>query len=245
MAESRSLPRRSLVAVALASLLPRTARADEPTAPSPAPAAPPAPGAPPAAPAPAPGGPPASSPSTPPVGEPAAERDRTVASTYTIPVEGTDLVIGGAAIDIHAPIEDVKRVLTAFHRYREILPRIQQSRVLAEKDDSTDVYLRAPILHGLAALWGVARFAPFAPWRKRGVQLVGTMVSGNLEKWSGKWLAFPCGEKRTLLKLELFVQVGMPLPTRVVTKWLLWACQKGVTAVRDMAECGKSSVSRD
>jgi hypothetical protein len=189
--------------------------------------------------------PPPASPQGPPVGAPNPDRDRTVASNYTLPVEGTDVVIAGAAIDVHAPLEDVKRVLAAFHRYKEILPRLQQSRVVAENNGVTDVYLRAPILHGLTAVWGVARFAPFAPWRTRGVQLVGTLASGNLRKWSGKWMAFPCGERRTLLKLELFVETGMPIPTRIVNKWLLWASLKGVTAVRDMAECGKSLVSKD
>jgi hypothetical protein len=35
------------------------------------------------------------------------------------------------------------------------------------------------------------------------------------------------------------------MPSRVVNKWLLWACRKGVTAVRDMAECGTSGVAKD
>ena len=65
------------------------------------------------------------------------------------------------------------------------------------------------------------------------------------EKWSGRWLAFPCGEKRTLLKLEMYCEVGIPLPARVVNKWLLWACRKGVTAVRDMAERGAALAGED
>jgi hypothetical protein len=214
------LPRRELCAGALAMLLPRVAFGEEPEK-----------------------APPTASPSVP--KSETEGRDRSVAENYTVPVEGTDLVIAGATIGVNAPLADVKRVLLAFHRYKDILPRLQQSRVVAETDGATDVYMRAPIMNGLAAIWGVVRFTPLTPWRKRGFQLAGARVSGNVEKWTGKWMAFPCGDKRTLLKLELFCEVGLPLPTRVVTKWLLWACNKSVTAVRDMAECGSSSVAKD
>lgn len=229
MADVHDVSRRGFFSVVLASLVPRAALAEDSSSVT-------------AAGEPKPQPTPLSAPST---ESPPPERDRTEASNYTAPIADSELVVCGAVIDVHAPLEDVKRVLAAFHRYKHILPRIQQSRVVAENAGTTDVYLRAPILHGLAAIWGVARFAPFAPWRKRGVQLVGSMVSGNLEKWSGKWMAFPCGERRTLLKLELFAELSMPIPTSVVTKWLLWACRKGVTAVRDMAECGTSHVAKD
>ena len=181
----------------------------------------------------------------PPVPDDAPERDRSVAENYSLPVAGTDLVICGATIGVNAPLASVKRVLLTFHRYKEILPRLQQSRVVAESEGATDVYMRAPIMNGLAAIWGVARFAPVAPWRTRGIQLTGSLVSGNIQKWTGRWMAFPCGERRTLVKVELFCEVGLPIPSRIVTKWLLWACRKSVTAVRDMAECGTSTVAKD
>ncbi|MBM4376543.1 MAG: hypothetical protein FJ095_15785 [Deltaproteobacteria bacterium] len=244
-----TLRRRDLVGVSVALFAPRLARADEPSpshvAPSASPAKPPR-----AANSAPPGASPPSIELRPgtgdaPLGAPTTDRDRTAAATYVIPVAGTDLVIGGAVIDVRAPLADVTKILGEFHRYKEILPRLQQSRVVAEEGDKTDVYMRAPILHGLAAVWGVARFGPFEPYKTRGVQRQGELVSGNIEKWSGRWVAFPCGERRTLLKLELFCRLSIPLPSRVVNKWLLWACRKGVSAVRDMAECGVSSVAKD
>lgn len=175
----------------------------------------------------------------------APERDRSSAENYSVAVEGSDVARAGAAIGIHAPMADVKRVLLAFHGYKDIFPRLKQSRVVNETPVATDVYLRAPIMNGLAAIWGVARFQPVQSWRNRGILLEGALVSGNVEKWSSAWMAFPCGERRTLLKLELYCELGLPIPARIINKWLLWACRKSVSAVRDIAECGRSRVADD
>lgn len=230
-----SVRRRTLLGGAVACLVPSVARADEATANGTASSASP---------------PPSPEPVAPGIGDaplraPIADRDRTEAANYVITMPGTDVITGGAAIDVRAPLADVRKIIGSFHRYKEILPRIQQSRVVAENGGTSDVYLRAPILGGLAALWGVARFKPFQPYKSRGIELAGTLVDGNIDDWQGRWMAFPCGEKRTLLKLEIYCRPSIPIPSRIINKWTLWACLKGVTAVRDMAECGTSSVAKD
>lgn len=176
---------------------------------------------------------------------PAAETDRSVAENYQRAVRDTDLVIGGALIGIHAPLATVKKVLLAFPRYKEIFPRLQQSRIVAEDNGVTDVYVRAPILHGLAHIWGIMRFQPPKPWRTRGIRIDGELVKGNIVAWNGTWMAIPCGKKRTLLKLEMFIEVDVPAPASAVNHSMLWATRKGVTAVRDIAECGQSDVKND
>jgi hypothetical protein len=176
---------------------------------------------------------------------PPPDRDRSQPENYHRPVPGTDLVIAGAIIGVNAPLAAVKKVLLAYHRYKDILPRLQQSRVVAEDNGTNDVYMRAPILNGLAAIWGVMRFSPVKPWGKRGIQIDGELLKGNINKWHGTWIAFPCGAKRTLLKIELFIDLDVPVPTSVVNRNVLWAARKGVSAVRDMAECGQSEVRND
>ncbi len=169
--------------------------------------------------------------------EPPADRDRSVAENYQLPVPGSDRIVAGATIGVNAPLADVKKLVLSYQRYKDILPRLQQSRVVAEENGVTDVYMRAPILHGLSAIWGLMRFQPPVPWRKRGFQVEGNLVKGNMEAWHGKWMAFPCGDKRTLLKLELYIDLEVPVPVSIVNRELLWAAGVGVTAVRDLSEC--------
>ena len=68
------------------------------------------------------------------------------------------------------------------------------------------------------------------------------MKKGNLESFEGAWKMYPCSSKRTVLRLELFLDVNVPVPDSWITPELAWAADKGVTAVRDAAECGMSSV---
>ncbi len=190
----------------------------------------------------APEKPPDKPPDKPPVEEgPPPNRDRSVAENYQLPVEGSDLVIGGAVIGVNTTLDAVKKVLLSFRRYKDILPRLEQSRLVAEENGSVDVYMRAPLLHGLGAIWGIAHFPPIEPWRGRGIQLRGEFVKGNLKKWNARWMAFPCGGHRTLLKIEMFADIDLPVPVKWITDELLRSCRDAVTAVRDIAEteCAK------
>ncbi len=169
-----------------------------------------------------------------------ATRDRSVAETYSRPTPGSDFVTGGAIIGINTALEDVRAVLFAFGGYRTILPRLDQSRIVARSKGTTDVYLRAPILRGLAHVSGTVRFPPPKPYHELGIQIDGTLVKGNVEAWRGSWKAFPCGRRRTVLRLELFIDVTVPVPTSIVNREVIWACAQGVTAVRNVAECNAS-----
>ncbi len=165
------------------------------------------------------------------------------AKRYRLPMPGSNIGIGGATLGIYAPMDDVLKVLLDFRKYHTILPRLEQSRIVGKADGKTDVYVRAPILRGVAHIWGVIRFGPPKPWAGEGKTLTGRLVKGNVEAYHGRWRLYPCGKERTILQCEQFVDLKIPVPSSLVTPELEWAADKAVTAVRDIAECGQSSVS--
>ncbi len=170
-----------------------------------------------------------------PVDAQAADK-RAKAKRYRLNTPGSGIDTGGAVILVEAPMDAVLKVVQDYRQYRKILPRLQQSRVLKRHGGKTDVYLRAPILHGAVSIWGVARFGQPKPWRKYGKILEGKLVKGNLNAWQGRWKMLPKGPNRTALWLEMFVDPKFPMPDAWITPELMWASDKGVTAVRDMAE---------
>jgi hypothetical protein len=167
---------------------------------------------------------------------------RTRAKRYRFPTPGSDIPSGGAIIGIHAPMAQVLKVALDYRKYHTVLPRIEQSRVVGKTADATDVYMRAPILRGVAHIWLVGRFSKPLKWRGNGKKVLGRYVKGNLDGWHGAWKMYPCGPQRTVLRLELFIDVKIPVPSSLITPELEWAADKGVTAVRDIVECGESSV---
>lgn len=151
---------------------------------------------------------------------------------------------GGAIIDVCAPMRDVMRQVLRYRDYHEILPRMKTSQVLQKDGDVAQVYLRAPILRGLASVWGVTRFEGPLPWKWGGEQVVASLVKGNVHAFEGIWKLHPCGDA-TVLRLEMIIDVKVPVPRSIVTDQLMWASDKAVTAVRDMVETGRSTVTEN
>jgi len=175
----------------------------------------------------------------------ALARNRSVAERYRFRARGRSFDSGGAIIGVNGPMKRVLKVVETYRKYSRILPRIEQSRVINKRAGTTDVYMRAPILNGVAHVWMRARFPPPKRWRKTGLQVRGRMVKGNLVAWDGVWKMYPCGPNRTILRMEMFADIEVPVPDSWVTPELMWVCDRGVTAVRDMVECGKSGVAGD
>jgi ribosome-associated toxin RatA of RatAB toxin-antitoxin module len=174
----------------------------------------------------------------------AEDVDRTRATRYRFPTPNSDIETGGAIIGVNGPMAEVFKVVTSYARYVDILPRLSMSKVVKRDDESQDVYLRAPILNGVANIWGVSRFTPYK-WGTKGKKVVGRYLKGNLDAFHGLWKMYPCGPRRTVLRLELFVDPQVPVPASSITPELEWASDKGVTAVRDIVECDSSSVKDD
>jgi hypothetical protein len=167
------------------------------------------------------------------------------AQEYRKPTAGSDIDTGGAIILVDAPMDEVIAELQHFDNYAEIFPRIQDARAVGRKGKSTDVYLRAPVLDGTTAIWAVTRFSEPKPWREDGKQIHSRFVKGNLKAWRGVWKVEPIGESQTALRIELFIDVKLPVPDAWVTPELMWASGKAVTAIRDIVEKGESTVKDD
>jgi ribosome-associated toxin RatA of RatAB toxin-antitoxin module len=155
---------------------------------------------------------------------------------YRHPTPGSRIETGGAYVLVRAPVKLVRKVIQRQERYARIFPRIEQSRVISRQNGATDVYLRAPVLHGAVTLWGLVRF--LAPRKQGALEIVDSQYfEGNLETFRATWRMLACGPEHTLLTMELFADLKLPLPASVITPELEWASDKAVSAVRDLAEC--------
>lgn len=170
--------------------------------------------------------------------------DRSMAQRYRFPTPNSNIDTGGAIIAVNGSMSAVNQVVTDYRRYVDILPRLSQSKVMGRRGKSVDVYLRAPIMSGVNHVWGVTRLTSY-PWGTRGKKIVGRYVKGNLDGFHAQWKMYPCGTKRTVIRLELFLDPQVPVPADVITRELEWASDKAVTAVRDMVECNRSTVKND
>jgi ribosome-associated toxin RatA of RatAB toxin-antitoxin module len=158
------------------------------------------------------------------------------AERYHFPTPGSAIDTGGAVILVEAPLERVLEVVLDFAEYKNIMPRLQDSRVMERSEEATDVYMRAPVLDGTVTIWGVMRFAPVKPYGEGGKKLSGDMIKGNLKVWRGAWKLTPLGPKRTALRLEMYADVDLPVPDSWITPELMWSSAKSISAVRDLAE---------
>lgn len=156
------------------------------------------------------------------------------ATRYQLPLEGLDA--GGSVISVDAPLEDVLAVVQDFRRYHEMMPKLKESRIAGKAAGATNVYFRAPILGGMLSLWALVRFDPPEAHEGEGRKVVGRMVEGNLKRWDGEWKLERSAPNRTTLRLEMLVDVKVPVPDSWITPELMWATDRTITAVRDRAE---------
>ncbi len=167
------------------------------------------------------------------------------AKRYRLPTAESAIDTGGAIILVQAPMEQVLAEVLRFDNYKNIFPRIEDTRVVARRGDTTDLYLRAPVLDGSMTIWAITRFSKPRPWGDHGQQVSSRLVKGNLDAWRGQWKLEPVTEKQTALRIELYIDVQLPVPDAWVTPELMWAAGKAVTAIRDTVEKGDSSVKHD
>jgi hypothetical protein len=96
--------------------------------------------------------------------------------------------------------------------------------------------MRVPIMKGAYNVWGVARFDDPEPHQEDGRIVQAKMVKGNVNSWHGAWKLEPKGDDQTVLRMEMFIDLKVPVPDKWVTPKLMWATDKSVTRVRDLAE---------
>lgn len=165
-----------------------------------------------------------------------SSKGKSKAKRYRLPTPGSDIDTGAAVILVDAPLDQVLKVVQDYRHYRKILPRLEQSRIVGAKKGRTDVYMRVPIMNGAYSVWGIARFTDPKPHRDDGKIVVAKMVKGNVDSWHGAWKLEPRNERQTVLRMEMFVDLKVPVPNDWVTPKLMWATDRSVSRVRDLAE---------
>ena len=167
---------------------------------------------------------------------PAQAAPRAKVLRYHKPTAGSDIDTGGAWTVVNAPLAIVRRVVQDYRRYVNVMPRLEQSRIVSRKKGETDLYIRAPILHGVVHLWAVVRFS--APKKVgRWEMIAGRYIKGNLRDYHGVWKLYPCAPDKTLLKVEMFADIKIPMPASVISPELAWVADVAVTNIRDRSEC--------
>lgn len=154
---------------------------------------------------------------------------------------------GHAETLIHAPLDVVRAHVTDFSHYRDISPtRFKSSRVVGyEPDRSTDVYIQISVLHGVIALWDVARFAP-ARTVSPGVQVLeGRMIpgKGNVEDMDVVWTIRALDDRWTVLKFDILLKPGLPAPQSMIDEELRDSARYAVDAIHDRAQ-GTQGIAR-
>ena len=59
--------------------------------------------------------------------------------------------------------------------------------------------------------------------------IVGRYLKGNLRAYHGVWKLFPCSPSKTLVKMEMFADVKVPMPASVVSPELAWIADVAVS----------------
>lgn len=142
---------------------------------------------------------------------------------------------GAAAILVKAPIAEVRKVVTDFRKYEQIIKPFEKSRVLSRRKGVSEVYFEVPVAHGAVKIWVVAHVD--APAKDGvGEKIVARYSRGNVDDFRAVWRLRAVDDTHTIVKLELLVDPKLPLPGSAVTPELQYAADKAVTAVRDKAE---------
>ncbi|WP_437970732.1 SRPBCC family protein [Sorangium sp. So ce260] len=164
---------------------------------------------------------------------------------YTLKTTGpaSSIETGGAAILVKAPLPAVRKLVTSYGNYKTFISSFDQSRVLAKRKGTSEVYLQVPILNGAAHIWTVADMSP--PTKDGADEVIsGRYKRGNVSDFRARWRLRAVDEHHTILKLELFVDPKLPFPPSVVTAQLVRAADRAVTAVRNRAQADAPASAR-
>jgi len=171
--------------------------------------------------------------------EPSEEAKRLIklrdAERYELETEHSSTKAGAARVHVAAPKDDVKKVISDFRNYSKFIDHFEKSKIVGRDGNTTDVYLRVPILKGAAKIWAVVRFEPF---KKDGGEevLEGHLIKGNVKRLDVKWRVLEIDKDDTQLNLEMLILPKMPFPGSVVTSEVKYAADLSVMGSRDRAE---------
>jgi len=154
---------------------------------------------------------------------------------YTLKVPGSSIEAGGARGGVQAPNAIVTEVVTDFASYSRFIEKVENSRVVAQREASTDMYFEIPILHGLTKVWAVVRFAP--PTKQGSSYVIaGRMIKGNSKRLDITWRLQRLSGNATVLTAELLLDMKLPAPDSMVLKTVSRAAHRAMTGAASEAE---------
>ncbi len=134
-----------------------------------------------------------------------------------------------------APLSAVRKIVTSYGSYKTFIGPFDQSRVLAKRKGTSEVYLQVPILNGAAHIWTVADMSP--PTKDGADEVIsGRHKRGNVADFRARWRLRAVDEHHTIPEARALRRPEAPLPPSVVTTQLVKAADKAVTAVRNRAQ---------
>lgn len=153
----------------------------------------------------------------------------------SVSVPGTTVRAGVANAEVPAPFETLAAVLLDIGRYREVLPRIDQSRVMQRRRGELDAYFSATLLQGFGTLWARTRMViTRSPGHLR---IEGAMLEGNLARFELRVeaSAVPNDPGRSTLEVQLLGLPQLPLPASLLDGVLARWAARGLGGFRDRA----------
>ena len=151
-----------------------------------------------------------------------------------LPVPMDDKYFGGrATIVVDAPLTKVRAALLDVARWREFMPLVSSSRLVAVTNGTREFELEGAA-SGIEPLRMRARLA-----RSRaheGETYVIDLVSGNVRELRALWTLAKASEGKTELSLELFVRPAQRVPPAALNRANLEATARAAVGVQRRAE---------
>jgi ribosome-associated toxin RatA of RatAB toxin-antitoxin module len=160
------------------------------------------------------------------------------AQRYEVQTPFSSIKAGAARMQVRAPIDVVRQVVTDFGAYGEYIKRFEKVRVVGRRGKVTDVYLQVPILKGTAKVWGVVRFEPVKQGPNGEEVIVGKLLQGNVKRLDALWRLSRVDDATTKLDLELLIvpDLAIPVPGSLVTGEVAYAAERAVKGLSQRSE---------
>ena len=143
---------------------------------------------------------------------------------------------GHAEILLRAGLPRVRRVITDFGHYKDIVPRkFHNARVIAKESGRTDLYMQIPIMRGMITLWDVLRFGP-TKLTAEGEVLEGTFVRGNVKDANLVLRMRAVDDGSTILVCDLLILPKIPAPQSAIDEELRDAAGDALDGIKQRLE---------
>jgi len=166
-----------------------------------------------------------------------ASAESTRPQRYQVQTPFSEIKAGAARVQVRAPLDVVRQVVTDYGSYGQTISRFEKARVIGHHGDATDVYLQVPILKGAAKVWAIVQFQPVRQDGDSEV-VVGKLVKGNVKRLDARWRLSRVDDGSTNLNLELLIvpDFPLPLPDSIVSGEAAFAADKAVDGMRNRSE---------